>query len=66
MGEWREVNVLKWFEWNKMIEFENESKQYEWEYRNWMRNGYLREGNGKEYDVDGEDVIYEGSFWNGE
>ena len=31
-----------------------------------MKDGYLREGNGKEYDVDVEDVIYEDHFLNGE
>lgn len=34
--------------------------------RNSMKDGYLREGNGKEYDVDVEDVIYEDNFLNGE
>lgn len=49
-----------------MIEFGNGLKRYEWKYRDSMKDGYLREGNGKEYDVDVEDVIYEDHFLNGE
>ena len=60
-----EVNVLKRFEGKKMIEFVNGVKRYEGEYRDSMTDGYIREGNGKEYDVKGKNVIYEGEFWNG-
>ena len=68
VSEWesgKELSILKRFEGEKMIEFEDGLKQYEGEYRDSVKDGYLREGNGKEYDVNGEKVIYEGYFWNG-
>ena len=68
MSEWKngeEVNVLKRFEGKKMIEFVNGVKRYEGEYQDPMKDGYIREGNGKEYDSDSKSLIYQGQFWNG-
>ena len=68
VSEWKngkELNVLKQFEGNKMIEFVNGVKRYEGEFRDSMTDGYLREGNGEEYDIDGKSVIYHGCYWNG-
>ena len=30
-----------------------------------MKDGYLREGNGEEYDIDGKGLLYNGYYWNG-
>ena len=68
VSEWKngeEVNVLKRFEGKKMIEFVNGVKRYEGEYRDSIKHNYPREGNGKEYDVNGKNVIYQGQCWNG-
>ena len=70
VSEWKkgkEVNVLKRFEGNKMIEFVNGLKRYEWEYRDSIKQNYPREGEGEgeEYDIDGEDVMMV-IFWNGD
>ena len=68
ISKWRdgeEMNVLKTFEGNKMIEFVNGVKRYEGGFRNLIEWDYEREGKGKEYDVDGESVVYHGYYWNG-
>ena len=68
ISKWRdgeEVSVLKTFEGNKMTEFVNGVKRYEGGFRNSIEWDYEREGKGKEYDVDGEIVIYQGCYWNG-
>ena len=68
ISEWKngeELNVLKRFEGKKMIEFVNGVKRYEGEFRDSMKDGYLREGEGEEYDTDGKSVIYHGHYWNG-
>ena len=68
ISEWKngeELNVLKRFEGNKMIEFVNGVKRYEGEFRDSMKDGYCREGEGKEYDADGKSLVYNGSFSNG-
>ena len=60
ISEWKneeELNVLKRFEGNKMIEFVNGVKRYEGEYQDSMIDGYLREGEREEYDIDGQDVM---------
>ena len=68
VSEWKngeELNVLKRFEGNKMIEFVNGVKRYEGEYRDSIKYNYPREGEGKEYDVNGKSLAYLGHFWNG-
>ena len=68
ISEWKngeEVNVLKQFEDNKMIEYEKGVKRYEGEFRNSIKHNYPREGRGEEYDPDGKSLIYHGLFWNG-
>ena len=68
ISEWKngeEMNVLKRFEGNKMIEFVKGVKRYEGEYRDSIKHNYPREGKGEEYDTDGEGVIYQGQFENG-
>ena len=68
ISEWKngeELNVLKRFEGKKMIEFVNGVKRYEGEFRDSIKHNYPREGNGKEYDVNGKNVIYQGQYWNG-
>ena len=68
VSEWKngeELNVLKRFEEKKMTEFVNGVKRYEGGYRDSIKDGYPREGKGKEYDTDGERVIYHGYYWNG-
>ena len=67
VSEWKngeELNVLKRFEGNKMIEFVNGVKRYEGEYRDSIKHNYPREGKGKEYDTDGESLVYHGYYWN--
>ena len=68
VSEWKngkELNVLKRFEGKRMIEFVNGVKRYEGEYRDSIKYNYPREGEGKEYDTDGETVLYQGQYWNG-
>ena len=68
ISEWKngeEVNVLKRFEGKKMIEFVNGVKRYEGEYRDSIKHNYPREGEGKEYDVNGKSLAYLGYFLNG-
>ena len=68
MSEWKngeEVNVLKRFEGKKMIEFVNGVKRYEGEYKDSIKYNYPREGEGKEYDVNGKSLSYLSHFWNG-
>ena len=68
VSEWmngEEVNVLKRFEGEKMIEFVHGVKRYEGEYRDSIKYNYPSEGNGKEYDTDGRSLIYQGQYWNG-
>ena len=67
VSEWKngeELNVLKRFEGNKMIEFVNGVKRYEGEFRDSIKHNYPREGEGEEYDTDGKSLVYEGQFWN--
>ena len=68
VSEWKngeELNILRRFEGKKMIEFVNGVKRYEGEYRDSMTDGYCREGEGKEYDMNGKSLIYQGQFENG-
>ena len=68
ISEWKngeELNVLKRFEGNKMIEFVNGVKRYEGEFRNSIKHNYPREGEGEEYDSDGSRLLYHGHYWNG-
>ena len=67
VSEWKngeELNVLKKFEGNKMIEFVNGVKRYEGEYRDSIKHNYPREGEGEEYDTDGKSLIYHGYYLN--
>ena len=61
----KEVSVMKKFGENRMTEFVRGVKRYEGEYRDSIESGYPREGEGEEYDVDGEGVSYHGWYLKG-
>ena len=59
-----EVNVLKRFEGNKMIEYKNGMMIYKGGYLNTIESDYARHGMGEEYGRNG-DIVYEGEYDNG-
>ena len=61
----RMKRVVQEFNDATMIEFNDDGKrEYEGEFRGDMKNGYIREGIGKEMD-ENESVVYEGEWRNG-
>ena len=60
-----EVSVVKQFEGKKMTEFVNGVRQYEGEYKDSFEDNFPREGKGKEYDINNQSLVYNGSFSNG-
>ena len=68
ISEWkegRELEILKEFKNNVMIEYTNGIRCYEGGYNNSLRLEYRPNGVGKEYDYDGQTLIYYGHFING-
>ena len=68
ISEWkegRELEILKEFKDNVMIEYTNGIRCYEGEYNNLLRLEYRPNGVGKEYGCDGQTLIYHGHFIDG-
>ena len=63
--EGKELEILKEFKDDVMIEYSNGIRCYEGEYNNSLRLGYPPSGVGKEYGCDGQTLIYHGHFING-
>ena len=68
ISEWKEgeeLEILKEFKNNVMIEYTNGIRCYEGGYNNSLRLEYRPNGVGKEYGCDGQTLIYYGHFING-
>ena len=63
--EGKEVTLLKQFSSNIMTEYKNGHKVYEGGFLNDIRKHYPRNGEGEEYDEDGESVIFQGRYVKG-
>ena len=63
--ESKEVELLKQFSGNTMIEYKNGHKVYEGEYLDSIKEGYPRDGKGIEFDEDGKTKIFQGNYKNG-
>ena len=61
----KEIEVIKTFCGNMMTEYKNGKKRYEGGFANSLELNYQREGQGEEYDNDGQALIYKGSYKNG-
>ena len=61
----KEIETMKLFNNGIMTEIKNGKKTYEGEYNNSIESNYQREGEGEEYDNDGDSLLYKGSFKNG-
>ena len=61
----KEIEVIKEFSGNTMTEFKNGKMIYSGGYRKSILSHYQREGEGKEYNVDGVTLLYEGYLKNG-
>ena len=59
--EGKEVELLKQFSGNTMIEYNNGNKVYEGEYLDSIKEGYPRNGKGIEFDEDGK-TIFQGNY----
>lgn len=59
--EGKEVELLKQFSGNTMIEYKNGHKVYEGEYLDSIKEGYPRNGKGIEFDEDGK-TIFQGNY----
>ena len=67
VSEWKngdELNVLKRFEGNKMIEYKNGMMIYKGGYLNRIEYDYCRHGMGEEYGRNGK-IVYRGEYYNG-
>lgn len=60
-----EVSVLKEFIDGKMIEYRDGVRFYEGSFRDSFQLDYPYEGEGKEYQKDGQTVLYHGNYYNG-
>ena len=60
--EGKEVELLKQFSGNTMIEYKNGHKVYEGEYLDSINEGYPRNGKGIEFDEDGKTKIFQGNY----
>lgn len=68
ISEWKkgeELEILKEFKDNVMVEYTNGIRCYEGGYNNSLRLGYPSNGVGKEYGCDGQTLIYHGHFIDG-
>ena len=63
--EGKEVELLKQFSGNTMIEYKNGHKVYEGEYLDSKKEGYPRNGKGIEFDEDGKTKTFQGNYKNG-
>ena len=63
--EGKEVTLLKQFSSNIMTEYKNGHKVYEGGFLDDIRKHYPRNGEGEEYDEDGESVIFQGRYVKG-
>ena len=63
--EGKEVTLLKQFSSNIMTEYKNGHKVYEGGFLDDVRKRYPRNGEGEEYDEDGESVIFQGRYVEG-
>ena len=63
--EGKEVTLLKQFSSNVMTEYKNGHKVYEGGFLDDIRKRYPRNGEGEEYDEDGESVIFQGRYVKG-
>ena len=61
----REIEILKEFNNGIMTEYIDGNKIYSGGYIPSLRSNYQRQGEGKEYELDGKTLLYEGSFING-
>ena len=61
----REIELLKLFSDGMMTEYKDGKKIYVGGYINLLQSNYKRQGEGEEYDIDGETLLYKGSFMNG-
>ena len=62
----KEIELLKLFSDGIMTEYKNGKKIYSGEYVNQLKSNYQREGEGEEFDIDGETLLYRGRFIKGE
>ena len=68
ISEWderKELNVIKEFIGNKMIEYKNGVRFYEGCYRDSFDLDYFYEGEGKEYGADGQTLMFHGNYYKG-
>ena len=63
--EGKEVTLLKQFSSNVMTEYKNGHKVYEGGFLDDIRKRYPRNGEGEEYNEDGESVIFQGRYVKG-
>ena len=63
--EGKEVTLLKQFSSNVMTEYKNGRKVYDGGFLDDIRKRYPRNGEGEEYDEDGESVIFQGRYVKG-
>ena len=63
--EGKELNVIKEFIGNKMIEYKNGVRFYEGCYRDSFDLDYFYEGEGKEYGADGQTLMFHGNYYKG-
>ena len=61
----REIEILKEFNNGIMTEYKNNKKIYSGGYIPNLKSNYQRQGEGEEYELDGETLLYKGSFING-
>ena len=57
--------VMQEFNESTMTEYNNGKRVYEGEWKGGMKNGFVREGKGKEYEKDGETALYSGQWKSG-
>ena len=68
ISEWeegKELNVIKEFIGNKMIEYKNGVRFYEGCYRDSFALDYFYEGEGKEFGADGQTLVFQGNYYKG-
>ena len=68
ISEWdegKELNVIKEFIGNKMIEYKNGVRFYEGCYRDSFDLDYFYEGEGKEFGADGQTLMFHGNYYKG-
>ena len=57
--------VLREWKGDVMIEYDKGMRVYEGGWKGSIEDGFVREGEGKEYDHDGKELVYSGGFVNG-